>query len=152
MCCAAQENGVRANYVSILTGTTKSQFWRIRNSIIFYLKNTKVAVEVPTYQGTLHIKLKGNREKFFLRYEWANFRVFSSFFFSSFLSFRTLEKIMLGHYLLSTLTSLHKSVNFFNQSVSKSLCRRLLDEAAGFSISPSQRIFLARACSEWTHN
>ena len=51
---------------------------------------------------------------------------------------------VLGHYLPSTLTSLHNSVNYFNQSVSKSLCRKLLDEAARFSISASQ-IFLARA-------
>jgi len=54
VCRAAQENRGRANYVSILlTGTTKSRFSHIRNSMIFYLKNNKVAVEVPAYQGRL---------------------------------------------------------------------------------------------------
>jgi len=65
----------------------------------------------------------------------------------------TVELSVLGHYLPSTLTSLHKSVNFFDQRVSKSLCRKLLDKAAGRSaISASQRIFIARACMEWIHN
>ena len=63
----------------------------------------------------------------------------------------TVEISVLGHYLPSTLMSPHK-FNFFNQSVSKSLCRKLLDEAAGFSISASQRIFLSRTCTVWTHN
>ena len=39
--------GVRRNG-SILTGTTKWQFSRIYRSVIFYLKNTKFAVEVIT--------------------------------------------------------------------------------------------------------
>jgi len=47
-------------------------------------------------------------------------------------NYDTVEISVLGHYLPSTLTLLDKSVNFFNQSVSKSLCRKLLDEAAGF--------------------
>ena len=64
----------------------------------------------------------------------------------------TVEIRVLGHYLPSTLTSLHNFVNYSNQSVSKSLCRKLLDEAARFSISASQQIFLARASMEWTHN
>ena len=67
-------------------------------------------------------------------------------------NYDTVEISVLGHYLPSTLPSLHKSVNFFNLTVSKSWCRKLFDEAAGFSISASQRIFLVRACTEWTHN
>jgi len=61
----AQENGVCANYVSILTGATKSRFSRIRNSMIFYPKNTKVAVEVPAYQGRLRTKFEDNCVKGF---------------------------------------------------------------------------------------
>ena len=34
VCCAAQENGVCANGVSILTGTTKLQFSRIHSSMM----------------------------------------------------------------------------------------------------------------------
>ena len=34
--CVAQENGACANGVSILTGTTKSRFSRIRSSVIAY--------------------------------------------------------------------------------------------------------------------
>ena len=58
---AAQENGAHTNCVSILTGTKMLQFSRIRNSMIFYLKNTKVAVEVPAYQGRLHTKFEESR-------------------------------------------------------------------------------------------
>jgi len=60
----------------------------------------------------------------------------------------TIELSVLGHYLPSTLSSLHKTVH---QSVSKLSCRKVLDKAAGFSISASQRIFLARERLEWTH-
>ena len=60
MCRVAQENGVCTNYVSILKGTTKLRSSHIRNYIIFYLKNTKVAVEVPAYQGKLHTKFEEN--------------------------------------------------------------------------------------------
>ena len=63
----------------------------------------------------------------------------------------TIELSVLGHYLPSALSSLHRTVNFFHQSVSKSSCRKVLDKAAGFSISASQRIFLARERLEWTH-
>ena len=58
------ENGVHANYVSI-TETIKLQFSHIRNSMIFNLKNTKVAVEVHAYQGRLHTKFEENRVKGF---------------------------------------------------------------------------------------
>ena len=37
---ATQENGARANGVSILTGTTKSQFSQIRSSVMPYLNFT----------------------------------------------------------------------------------------------------------------
>ena len=83
VCCATQENGRGggANYVSILTGSTKSWFSCLRSSMIFYLKNTKVVVEVPAYQGrqTTHQIWRKSR-KAFLKYEWANFWVFPSFF------------------------------------------------------------------------
>ena len=49
VCRAAQENGARARYVSILPGITKSRFSHTHNSVFFYLINPKVAVEVPAY-------------------------------------------------------------------------------------------------------
>ena len=64
----------------------------------------------------------------------------------------TIEISVLGHYLPSSLSALCRVVNMFNHSVMKSQCRRLLDDAAGISISSSQQIFLARNCSDWTHN
>ena len=63
---------MRANYVNILTGTTRSQFSRIRSSMIFYLKNTIVAVEVPTHQ-----KFEENRVKRFRDMSEQTFEFFS---------------------------------------------------------------------------
>ena len=54
----AQENGARAIYLSILTGTTKLRFSPIYNSVVFYLINPKVAVDVPAYQRRLHTKFE----------------------------------------------------------------------------------------------
>jgi len=82
-CRAAQENGACANYVSILTGTTKSRFWHILNSMIFY------PVEVPAYQGRLNTKFEENCVKRFQDMSEQTFEFFSLFFSSS---FRTLEK------------------------------------------------------------
>ena len=59
---------------------------------------------------------------------------------------------VLGRYLPSTLTSPHNTVNLFHQTISKSICMRLLNNAAGFLVSASRQIFLARNCVEWTHN
>ena len=64
----------------------------------------------------------------------------------------TIELSVLGHYLQSSLSSLYNTVTFFQQSISRSQCRKILDEAAGLSISASRRIFLARNCLEWTYN
>ena len=66
----------RANYISILTGTTKSQFLCIRNSMIFYPKNNKVAVEVSANQGRLHTKLKENCVKRFQDMSEQTFKFF----------------------------------------------------------------------------
>ena len=74
------------NYVSILTEITNSRFSRIRNSIMFYLKNTKVAVKVAAYQGRLHTKFEENRVKFFRDMSEQTLKFSSS-------SFCTLEKI-----------------------------------------------------------
>jgi len=65
VCCAAQENGTHTNYVSALTGATKSGFSRIHWSVIFYLIDAKVAVEVPNYQGRLHTRFGENRVNLF---------------------------------------------------------------------------------------
>ena len=64
----------------------------------------------------------------------------------------TIELSVLGHYLPSTLTSLHSTFNFFHQVISKSMCRKLLDNAVGFSVLALREIFLARNCVEWTLN
>ena len=80
VCSAAQENRVHANYVSIWIGTTKLQFSRILNSMIFYLKNTKVAVDVPAYQGRLPTKFEENHVKCFWDMSKQTFG-FISFFF-----------------------------------------------------------------------
>ena len=48
VCCAAQENGMRANGVNILTGTTKSRFSWIRSSM---MPNPKFTVELASIQG-----------------------------------------------------------------------------------------------------
>ena len=64
----------------------------------------------------------------------------------------TVELSVLGHYLQSSLSSLYNIMNFVQQPISKSQCRKIFDEAAGLSISASRRIFLARNCPEWTHN
>ena len=57
-CRAAQENGVRANGVSILTGATKSRFSRIRSSVIPNPSGTKFTVEVSSTQGKPHSKFE----------------------------------------------------------------------------------------------
>ena len=80
-CRVAQANEARANYMSILTGTTKLQFLRIRNSMIFYPKSTKVAVEVPAYQGKLPTKFEENRIKHFRDMSEQTFEFFLLRFF-----------------------------------------------------------------------
>ena len=60
--------------------TTKSPFSRIHNSMIFYLKNTKVTVEVPTYEGRLHTKFEENRVKSFQDMSEQTFEFFVHFF------------------------------------------------------------------------
>ena len=96
VCRVAQENGAHVSYVSILTGT-KSRFSRIHNSVVFYLINPKVAVEVPIYQRRLHTKCGENHTKRFRDMSEQTFKFFSSFFFSS--SFCTLQKIAVTHKL-----------------------------------------------------
>ena len=51
----------RKQTTRVLTGPAKLQFSRIHNSIIFILIDAKFAVEVPAYQGKLHIKFKENQ-------------------------------------------------------------------------------------------
>ena len=80
MCRAAQENEARENYVSILTGTTKSRISHILNSMVFYPKNTKVAVELPVYQGRLHTKFEENHVKCFQDMSEQTFKFFLRLF------------------------------------------------------------------------
>ena len=80
VCRETQENRVHANYMSILTGTTKSRFSHIRNSMVFYPKNTKVTVEVPTYQWRLHTKFEKKLCKAFQDMSKQAFNFFSSSF------------------------------------------------------------------------
>jgi len=58
VCCAAQENGVRANGVSILTGTTKSRFSHLCSSVIPHPNDTKFTVELASTQGRPDFKFK----------------------------------------------------------------------------------------------
>ena len=66
--------------------------------------------------------------------------------------YNTIEISVLGHYLQSSLSSVCNALNFIQQAIviSRSQCRKLLDEAAGLSVSSSRRIFLARNCAEWS--
>ena len=77
----AQENVARINYVSILTGTIKSRFSHIHNSVVFYLINSKVAVEVPAYQRWLHTKFEEKCTKHFRDMSEQTFKFFLRFFF-----------------------------------------------------------------------
>ena len=77
MCRAAQEIGARAHYVSILTGTTKSRFSRIRNSMI--LRTPKLLWR-PAHQGRLHTKFEENRVKRFQDMTEQTFSFFLRFF------------------------------------------------------------------------
>ena len=81
VCHTAQENGARANYMSILTVTTKLRFSPIYSSVVFYLINPKVAVDVPVYQRRLHTKFEKNCAKRFRDVSEQAFKFFSSFFF-----------------------------------------------------------------------
>ena len=54
----AQENGVGANEVSILTGTTNLQFSLIHSSVMPDPNGTKFTVEVPSSQGRPHSQLE----------------------------------------------------------------------------------------------
>jgi len=60
VCCAAQENGMHVNRVSILTETTKLQFSCICSSVMSYPNGTKFTVEVPYTQERPHFKYKEN--------------------------------------------------------------------------------------------
>ena len=51
MCHTDQEKGVRANGVSILTGTTNSRFSRIRSSVMPDPNGIKFTVSMPFTQG-----------------------------------------------------------------------------------------------------
>ena len=59
-CRVAQENGARANVVSILTGTTKLRFSCIYSSVMYYPNFTYFTLEVPSTQGRLHFKYEEN--------------------------------------------------------------------------------------------
>ena len=69
-------------------------------------------------------------------------------------SYDTLELIVLGHYLPSSLSSLKNCVNCIldEEKFLKSDCKRILQLAATVSISSSRTIFLARNCPEWSED
>jgi len=62
----------------------------------------------------------------------------------------TIELSVLGYYLPSSLIALQNTVNFIDQKVYKSRCRKLFADCAGIAISALRGIFLARDCTEWT--
>ena len=51
----------------------------------------------------------------------------------------TVELSVLGHHLQSSLSSLYNTMNFVQQPMSKSQCRKTFDEAAGLSISATAK-------------
>ena len=89
--CGPRSPGRAQTRVSIFTGTTKQQFLYIHRSVIFYLKITKFAVEVPACKGRLHTKIEVNHSGHFRDTSEQSFRVY--FFSFSSLSFYTNHKI-----------------------------------------------------------
>ena len=79
MSCGPRSPGRTQTGVSILTGTTKYRFSRIHRSAIFYLKNTKFAVGVPTYGRRLNSKFEANHSSCFRDTSDQNFTFFSLF-------------------------------------------------------------------------
>ena len=66
----------------------------------------------------------------------------------------TIEITVLGHFQVSSIKNLSSLLNFVQADIriSKHIIKEWLDAAASASISASQRIFLARNCTEWcTH-
>ena len=65
--------------------------------------------------------------------------------------YEAIEISVLGHYLPSSIHALKSFVDFTQPSIAtKSNIRQTLDRAANTCITCSQRIFLARNCSEWS--
>ena len=60
-----------------------------------------------------------------------------------------MTQLSLVYWVIARVIACFKTVHYFHQATSKSICRRLLDKAAGFSVSGSRKIFLARNCLEW---
>ena len=80
------------------------------------------------------------------------FQVFSELYHLGVTSqYNTIEISILGHYLPTSSSALCGIVSIlFNCLVTKSQCRKLLDDAAEILISFSREIFLARDCSDWS--
>ena len=82
VCCAAQENGVRANRVSILTETTKSRFSRICSSVMIYPKWHQICSGVSLHEGEARSQILTRSLRPFPRYESAkSHKNFFIFFF-----------------------------------------------------------------------
>ena len=70
----------------------------------------------------------------------------------------TIEITVLGHFQVSSIKNLSSLLNFVQADyaadirISKHIIKEWLDAAASASISASQRIFLARNCTEWCTN
>ena len=66
----------------------------------------------------------------------------------------TIEITVLGHFQVSSIKNLSRLLNFVQADIriSKHIIKEWLDAAASASISVSQRIFLARNCTEWCTN
>ena len=65
--------------------------------------------------------------------------------------YETLEISVLGHYHPFCVSNLLNLLRFVHEDlkVSKAAVRELLDSASQKCITASQRIFMARDCSEW---
>ena len=60
VCCVAQENGACVQNMGILTRKTMYDFTPVCNFVISCLNRTKFTVQMPAYEGRLHIKLEVN--------------------------------------------------------------------------------------------
>ena len=84
MSCGPRKQGARANGSEYINRNNKAAiFTHSYRSVIFNLKNTKFAVELPAYKGRLHSKNEANCASRFRDTSEQSFSFCSSFFFFS---------------------------------------------------------------------
>ena len=65
--------------------------------------------------------------------------------------YETLEISVLGHFQQFSVTNTYNVLHFIDKdiNITRSLVRRMLDDALKVCMTASQRIFMARDCREW---